>query len=185
MTVGGGVPSASRPRRRQVAMTVGWGAVWPSASGRAGGRLRIADPAGRMSRGGGEWRWEMSEALAPRARAGRSAGRRPNSRGGPAKGVGAGAIGRVRWDRLGRLVMLVVLVVLLYLYLSAGVHMFSTWGQSRHDRATVASMEREHRTLLRQHEALGRQSTVEGEARRLGMKKAGERQYIVSGLPAN
>ena len=29
--------------------------------------------------------------------------------------------------------MLCVLVALLYLYLSAGVHMFSTWRQSHHD----------------------------------------------------
>jgi hypothetical protein len=81
--------------------------------------------------------------------------------------------------------MLVVLAALLYLYLSAGIHMLSTWGQARHDRATVASMQREHRTLVRQREALGRQGTVEGEARGLGMKKSGERQYIVSGLPSN
>ncbi len=81
--------------------------------------------------------------------------------------------------------MLVVLAVLAYLYLSAGIHMYSTWGQARHDRATVAAMEREHASLVRQHEALGRQGTVEGEARGLGMKKAGERQYIVPGLPSN
>jgi hypothetical protein len=128
----------------------------------------------------------MPQALAPRARAGRSAGRRPsNSRGRLAGGIGASPVARVRWDRLGRLAMLFVLAALLYLYLSAGIHMFSTWGQARHDSATVVSMEREHRTLVRQHEALGRQGTVEGEARRLGMKKPGERQYIVPGLPAN
>jgi hypothetical protein len=81
--------------------------------------------------------------------------------------------------------MLFVLAALLYLYLSAGIHMFSTWGQSRHDNATVASMEREHEKLVRQHEALSRQGTVEGEARALGMKKSGERQYVVPGLPSN
>jgi len=81
--------------------------------------------------------------------------------------------------------MLFVLAALLFLYLSAGIHMFSTWGQSRHDRATVVSMEREHDLLLRQHETLSRQGTVEGEARSLGMKKSGERQYILSGLPGN
>ena len=60
----------------------------------------------------------------------------------------------MRWDRLGRLAMLFVLAALLYLYLSAGIHMFSTWRQARHDSATVASMEREHGALVRQHEAL-------------------------------
>lgn len=81
--------------------------------------------------------------------------------------------------------MLFVLAALLFLYLSAGIRMLSTWGQARRDSATVVSMEREHKALVRQHEALGRQGTVEGEARSLGMKKSGERQYIVPGLPAN
>jgi hypothetical protein len=131
-------------------------------------------------------RWEMPGTYAPRARAGLAApSRSSKARSRPARAAGANVIPRVRWDRLGRLAMLVVLVALLYLYLSAGLHMFSTWGQSRHDRATVATMEREHKTLLRQHESLGRQGTVEAEARGLGMKKAGEQQYVIPGLPAN
>lgn len=91
----------------------------------------------------------------------------------------------MRWDRLGRLAMLFVLAALLYLYLSAGIHMFSTWGQSRRDSALVVAMEREHKTLVQQHEALGRQGTVEAEARRLGMMKTGEQPYVVSALPNN
>lgn len=91
----------------------------------------------------------------------------------------------MRWDRLGRLAMLFVLAALLYLYLSAGLHMYSTWGQSRHDKAAVALLEREHRVLARQHEALERQGTTEAQARQLGMKRANERQYEISGLPAN
>jgi hypothetical protein len=109
---------------------------------------------------------------APRARPrGRGQARRP----------GAG----VRWDRLGRVAMLCVLVALLYLYLSAGAHMFSTWRQSRHDHALVSAMEREHRSLVSQHETLVRRGTLEGEARRLGMMNAGEQPYVVSGLPQN
>jgi hypothetical protein len=91
----------------------------------------------------------------------------------------------VRWDRLGRLAMLFVLAALLYLYLSAGIHMFSTLRQAHSDSATVVAMEREHSALVRQHEALGRQGTVEAEARSLGMKRAGERQYVIPGLPSN
>jgi hypothetical protein len=128
----------------------------------------------------------MPEAFAPRARAGLSVGRRSTAAGGRSRrSSGAHPAARVRWDRLGRLAMLAVLAALLYLYLSAGVHMLSTWGQARHDRATVVAMEREHQTLVRQREALGRQGTVEAQARQLGMKKSGERQYIVPGLPAN
>lgn len=81
--------------------------------------------------------------------------------------------------------MLCVLGALLYLYLSAGVRMFSTWREARRASAAVATLEREHRALLRQHQALGSRASLEAEARKLGMMKAGERQYIVSGLPGN
>jgi hypothetical protein len=131
-------------------------------------------------------------AYADRSRGGRTTAKRSGgsstARSG-ARRAGSGARGagvpRVRWDRLGRMAMLVVLAVLLYLYLSAGSHMFSTWGQARHDKAAVASLEHEHRALARQHEALQRQNTVEAEARQLGMKKANERQYVIPGLPSN
>jgi cell division protein FtsL len=130
----------------------------------------------------------MPTAYADRSRSTRAASKRAGGgsartrRASPAR---AGTAPRVHWNRLGRMAMLVVLAALLYLYLSAGLHMFSTWGQARHDKATVASLEREHRALARQHEALGRQNTVEAEARQLGMKKANERQYVISGLPSN
>jgi cell division protein FtsL len=134
----------------------------------------------------------MASAYADRSRAARGAERRASGpRAGAKRSAGsagatrAGALPRVRWDRLGRMAMLVVLAVLLYLYLSAGLHMYSTWGQSRHDKAAVATLEREHRALASQHEALGRQNTVETEARQLGMKKANERQYVITGLPSN
>ncbi len=52
-------------------------------------------------------------------------------------------------------------------------------------RALVAALEREHRLLARQHEALGAQGTLEAEARQLGMMKRGEQPYVVSGLPDN
>lgn len=94
-------------------------------------------------------------------------------------------IPRIRWDRIGRLAMLFVLAALLYLYLSAGIRMLSTWQQSRHDRSTVAAMEREHASLVREREALGRRGSTETQARRLGMKKSNERQYLITGLPSN
>lgn len=81
--------------------------------------------------------------------------------------------------------LLGVLVALVYLYLSAGVRMLSTWRQSRRDGATVTALEREHRQLAQQHRTLGTQATLELEARRLGMMRKGEQPYVVSGLPDN
>ncbi|MCW3018392.1 MAG: Septum formation initiator [Solirubrobacterales bacterium] len=92
---------------------------------------------------------------------------------------------RVRWDRLGRVAMLCVLVALVYLYVSAGVHMLSTWHQARRDSAVVATMEREHRSLTGQRAALTAPGTLETEARQLGMMKPGEQPYVVTGLPNN
>jgi hypothetical protein len=93
--------------------------------------------------------------------------------------------GRIRWDRVGRLAMLGVLVALVYLYLSAGVRMLSTWRQSRHDAAIVRTLEREHRTLVRQHQSLSGQANLERHARVLMMARANERTYVISGLPDN
>lgn len=94
-------------------------------------------------------------------------------------------VARVRWDRLGRVALLCVLVALVYLALSAGFHLLSTWREARGDSAKVEMMQRENKVLQDQHKALGRRGTVEAEARRLGMMKPNERPYIVSGLPNN
>ena len=127
----------------------------------------------------------MPGAFAPSARAGAAAPSRTRRSGKRSRASAQGALPRVRWDRVGRLAMLVVLAVLLYLYLSAGIRMLSTWRQSRHDSATVVTMEREHKALVRQRESLGRQGTVEAQARNLGMKKSNERQYVIPDLPSN
>jgi hypothetical protein len=81
--------------------------------------------------------------------------------------------------------MLCVMAALIYLYLSAGIHMFSTWRQSHRDSAAVATLEREHRILQSQHEKLIKPGTLESEARQLGMMKRGEQPYVISGLPDN
>ncbi len=94
-------------------------------------------------------------------------------------------MGRVRWDRVGRLALLFVLVALIYLYVSAGVRMLGTWQQSRHDRAAVSALEREHARLVRQRQSLTGQPALEAEARQLGLMHSGEQPYVVSGLPDN
>ncbi|MHB8243487.1 MAG: FtsB family cell division protein [Solirubrobacteraceae bacterium] len=122
-----------------------------------------------------------STAHAPPRR--RSQARATRERGGLLAGAGAAA--RVRWDRLGRAAMLCVMAALIYLYLSAGMHMFSTWRQSHRDGAAVVALEREHAQLQRQHEQLSKPGTLESAARQLGMKKKNEQPYVISGLPKN
>lgn len=81
--------------------------------------------------------------------------------------------------------MLLVLVALVFLYLSAGAHMLSSWKQSSRDNARVATLEHEHRALLREHNTLSSQSNLEVQAHQLDMLRPGERPYIVTNLPRN
>ena len=81
--------------------------------------------------------------------------------------------------------MLCLLVALAYLYLSAGIRIYSTWRQARGDSAQLVKLEHEHALLQRQHESLGRRGTVEEEARRLDMMHTGEQTYVVTRLPRN
>jgi cell division protein FtsL len=102
------------------------------------------------------------------------------------RSIGASApVARIRWDRLGRVAMLCLLLALAYLYLSAGIRIYSTWRQAHSDSAQLVELEHEHTLLQRQHESLGRRGTVEEEARRLDMMHAGEQTYVVTGLPHN
>jgi len=81
--------------------------------------------------------------------------------------------------------MLCVLAALLYLYLSAGVSLFSTWKEARDDSAQLAALERQHTALEAQHTSLARPATLVQEARRLGMIRPGEQTYVITGLPSN
>lgn len=81
--------------------------------------------------------------------------------------------------------MVCLLVALVYLYVSAGIRIYSTWRQAHSDSAQLAALEHEHVQLMHQHESLARNGTVEDEARVLGMMRSNEQPYIVTGLPAN
>ena len=68
---------------------------------------------------------------------------------------------------------------------STGAFSFTAGITDAEGKHAIGYYGREHKTLERQHEALGSPGTVEAQARRLGMMKQGERPYIVSGLPNN
>jgi len=90
---------------------------------------------------------------------------------------------RIRWDRLGRWALLFVLALVLYLYIGPTKNWVSTWREAGQKREEVATLRAENERLRVRRDALRRQSSLEREARRLGMVKAGERMYIVEGLP--
>jgi cell division protein FtsB len=81
--------------------------------------------------------------------------------------------------------MLCVLGALLYLYLSAGASLLSTWKEARGDSSQLAALERQHVVLEAQHASLMSPGALVREARRLGMMRPGEQTYVITGLPSN
>ena len=90
---------------------------------------------------------------------------------------------RVRWDRIGRLALLFVLIGLLYLYVGPARSYWTTFHTAKAKKAEVVKLERENTRLRARQKALHQTSTLETEARRLGMVRPGEVPYVVRHLP--
>jgi cell division protein FtsB len=99
------------------------------------------------------------------------------------RGTRAGR-GRVSWERKLRALMLCVLALIGWIGLKAMLALIATHGQAQQELNLVSSLQREHRTLQRQQAQLNQPSTIIGEARALGMVRAGEKPYVVTGLPS-
>ncbi len=90
---------------------------------------------------------------------------------------------RIRWDRIGRIALLCVLAFVLYLYIGPAHSWITTYGEAKERRDQVAELRERNQQLRARERQLRRPSALEREARRLGMVKAGERAYVVEGLP--
>ena len=91
---------------------------------------------------------------------------------------------RIRWDRLGRRVLVGVFALVLYLYIGPAVRWVSTYREAKHKRADVAALQAQNRVLRAKKRALQAPRALERQARALGMVKAGEKLYVIQGLPA-
>jgi cell division protein FtsB len=89
----------------------------------------------------------------------------------------------IRWDRLGRWALIAVLVFVVYLYIGPAATWVSTYREAARKRAEVAALQAENRRLRERREELRDPAALEREARRLGMVKAGEKSYVIEGLP--
>jgi cell division protein FtsB len=90
---------------------------------------------------------------------------------------------RIRWDAVGRRALLGVFALVLYLYIGPAVKWVQTYREAGRQRAQVAQLRAENARLRAQKRALLAPGALEREARQLGMVKAGERAYVVEGLP--
>ena len=91
--------------------------------------------------------------------------------------------GRVRWERKLRALMLCVLALIGWIGLKAMLTLIATHRQAQQELSLVSSLQRQHRALQRQQHQLDQPSTIVSEARALGMIRAGEKPYVVTGLP--
>ena len=89
----------------------------------------------------------------------------------------------IRWDRIARCALLAVLALVLYLYIGPLRTWVSTWSEARDKREQVATLRAQNDRLRARRDDLRRSSSLEREARRLGMVRAGEKGYVIRGLP--
>jgi cell division protein FtsB len=94
-------------------------------------------------------------------------------------------ISRIKWDRAFRTVMLVVLGLVAYLGVKGMLTLLSTRSQAEQQQAIVRTLARENRHLEQLQKSLTQPETIMRDARALGMVKAGERSYSVTGLPGD
>lgn len=92
---------------------------------------------------------------------------------------------RVRWDRKLRVIMLLVLGLVGWVGAHAGMELLRTRTQASQEQALVAKLARQNRQLERQARSLNDPVTIVRAARALGMVRAGERAYVVTGLPGH
>jgi len=90
---------------------------------------------------------------------------------------------RIRWDRLGRWALIAVFAFVIYLYVGPAATWISTYHEAKKKRAEVAALKTENQRLRERRRDLRDPASLEREARRLGMVKAGEKSYVIEGLP--
>ena len=89
----------------------------------------------------------------------------------------------IRWDRVGRVALLATLIVILFSYLSPARQWIRQSGTASHQKEELGQLVGEKKRLARRLRALRDPGSLEREARRLGMVRAGERSYVIENLP--
>ncbi len=84
---------------------------------------------------------------------------------------------------MGRVSLLVVFAVVIGLYVQHTLSYLSTRAQADQQLSIVQTLARENRALIRQQAALNNPATIVRDARQLGMVRAGERPYVITGMP--
>jgi cell division protein FtsB len=89
----------------------------------------------------------------------------------------------IRWDRLGRVALLATLIIIVFSYASPARQWIRQSGTAGHQKQELSDLGSENRKLKQRLRALRDPGSLEREARRLGMVRAGERSYVIENLP--
>jgi cell division protein FtsB len=90
-----------------------------------------------------------------------------------------GRSSRVRWDKLGRVILVLALFGVLVSYIHPALGFFSAWNDKRSAAAELSSLRSEHAALKAKASSLDSRDEAERAARKLGMVADGERAYVI------
>jgi cell division protein FtsB len=79
----------------------------------------------------------------------------------------------------------VVLAVVAVVYLQDALSYLHARSQAGREAAIVKKLKAQNAHLTRQQKSLANPATIVRDARALGMVKAGERPYVITGLPSH
>lgn len=97
----------------------------------------------------------------------------------PAPRSGARNPSRIRWDKLGRIVLVIVLFAILASYINPIVNFVDAWHDSRTERTQLQQLQQQNAELRAKVGTLAGADAPERAARALGMVAEGERSYVV------
>ena len=89
---------------------------------------------------------------------------------------------RVRWDKLGRVLLVLVLFGVLASYVGPLMGLLGAWHEKGAAATELTQLRREHAALEKRGEQTKGPDALNA-ARRLGMVALGERSYFIKGLP--
>jgi cell division protein FtsB len=89
----------------------------------------------------------------------------------------------IRWDRVARAALLGTLGVVLLLYISPLHRWLTQRGLAGQETQQLHQLQQQNRQLRSNIRRLHDPAALEQEARKLGMVRRGEREYVVRGLP--
>jgi cell division protein FtsB len=136
--------------------------------------------AGRTPAARSEGRVQMAQAASASAQ--RAAVRRKQRAAGARPKRATGRSG-IRWDRVARAALLGTLGVVLLLYISPAHRWLTQRGLAHQQTQELQALEKQNKQLRSHITLLHDPTALEVEARKLGMVRPGEREYVVRNLP--